>query len=102
MAYDEDLADRIRALLADEFDVVEKAMFGGLAFLVRDHLTVAAGTDPAVEAATLAQAHVEPMSPGPHPMPGWVRVDNEGLADDADLRRWVEIALDFVDTLPPK
>ena len=110
MPYDEDLADRIRTQLADEFDVIEKKMFGGLAFLVRGHLCVGASrtggllarTDPQDEEATLAQRHVSPMAPGPRHMPGWIVVAAEGVADDADLARWVETALDFVDTLPPK
>ncbi len=110
MAYDPDLVERIREQLDKEFDVIEKAMFGGLAFLVHGHLTVAASrtggllvrTDPEDEEATLAQPHVSPMSPGPRPMPGWIVVAAEGVADEADLSRWVFTALDFVSSLPPK
>lgn len=110
MPYDEDLAARIRERLDDEFDVTEKTMFGGLAFLVRGHLCVGASrtggllarTDPEDEERTLAEAHVSPMAPGPRHMPGWIVVAAEGVADDADLERWIETALDFADTLPPK
>ena len=56
----------------------------------------------ALRQATLAQPHVSPMAPGPRHMPGWIVVAAEGVADDADLARWVATALDFVDTLPPK
>lgn len=109
MAYDEDFAQRIRARLADEFDVVEKHMFGGLAFLVRGHLTVAASrrgllarTDPESEERTLALPGVSPMSPGPRRMPGWVVVEAAQVAEDPDLGRWIDESLDFVAGLPPK
>ena len=110
MAYDEDLARRIREHLADELELDEKRMFGGLAFLIRGHLTVAAGrggamlarTDPDDEAATLALTGVEPMSPNQNRMTGWVRVDAAQLADDEDLHRWIDTCLDFVAMLPPK
>jgi TfoX N-terminal domain len=108
MAYDEELADRIRAQLADEFDVVEKKMFGGLGFLIRGHMAVAASrsggllarTDRGEWEAKLALPGVEPMAG--NRMKGWVIVAAERVADDADLARWVDAALDVVAELPPK
>lgn len=110
MPYDEDLANRIRQQLDDEFDVMEKRVFGSLGFMVRGHLCVAASrdgglivrTDPIDEEANLALPHVSPLAAGPRQMPGWIVVAAEGVADDADLARWIGTALDFVDTLPPK
>lgn len=110
MAYDEELADRIRAQLADEFDVVEKRIFSSLGFMVHGHLAVAATkdgllarTDPELEERTLALPGVSRMSSDPRrPMRGWVVIDTEHVADDADLERWMATSLDLVAGLPPK
>ncbi len=108
MAYDEHLADRIRKVLADEWDITEKKMFGGLGFLIRGHMAVAASRSGGLLARTgrdeweakLALPGVSPMA-GDR-MKGWVIVAAERVAEDEDLARWVDAALDQVAGLPPK
>lgn len=109
MAYDESTADRLRAQVAARADATEKAMFGGLAFLVdghmacglnQDHLMVRVGKG-AYEAA-LAEPHAEEMRFTGRPLRGFVTVRPPGYARDEDLGAWVDRAVSFVRTLPPK
>jgi len=108
VAYDEDLADRVRELLADEDAVTEKKMFGGLAFLLNSNMAVSASgqggllvrIDPAETDATIAEPHVERMEMGGRSMDGWIRVAPEAL--EAGLERWVQRGVDYAKTLPPK
>ncbi|HKZ14229.1 MAG TPA: TfoX/Sxy family protein [Solirubrobacterales bacterium] len=111
MAYDEQLADEIRERLdPGAGEVTEKRMFGGLAFMVEGNLTIAASrsggllvrTDPDDAEEVHALPGVEPMEMRGRKMPGWVFVDAEALRDEADLDSWIERALEFVATLPPK
>jgi TfoX/Sxy family transcriptional regulator of competence genes len=110
MAYDEDLAHRLRELLADEDGVTEKRMFGGLAFLVGGNMSVSASRnggllariDPADTDAALARRHVSLMEMGGRTMDGWVTVAPEGLQTKRELASWVKRSLAFVHTLPPK
>lgn len=108
MAYDEDLAERIRELLGGDADVTERKMFGGLAFMldgymccgvVGSDLMLRLGIDGADGA--LARPHVRPMDFTGKPLAGTVYVAPAGLRGVA-LRRWVERASAFVRTLPPK
>ena len=110
MAYDEDLANRLRELLAGEAAVTEKKMFGGLAFLLRGHMSVSVSgsggllvrIDPADTEACVARPHVERMVMRGRTMDGWLLVGPEGLHDDGELAGWVRRSVAFVDTLPPK
>ncbi len=110
MAYDEDVAYRVRAALADAgVDPVERQMFGGLAFMVRGHMTVGViGDDLMVRVGAdghedaLAQPHAREMDFTGKPMTGMVYVAPAGIADDEDLRSWVRRGLDFTGSLPPK
>lgn len=110
MAYDEELAERIRALVAREDGVSEKRMFGGLAFLINGNMSVSASgrgglmlrCDPAASDAFVARPHVERMVMRGRAMDGWLRVDAGALGSDAELRRWVEIGVDYAKSLPPK
>ena len=110
MAYDEDLANRIRDLLADEDAVTEKKMFGGLAFLLKGNMSVSASRDgglllridPADTDASLARPHVARMEMGGRAMDGWITVAPAGLKTERELAAWVKQSLDFVKTLPPK
>jgi TfoX/Sxy family transcriptional regulator of competence genes len=110
MAYDEDLANRIRELLADEGPITEKKMFGGLAFLLDGNMAVSASgqggllvrIDPAESDKAVARPHAALMEMGGRTMEGWVRVALEGVKDDAELESWVERGVAFVKTLPPK
>ena len=108
MAYDEDLADRVRAVLRPGEAVTERQMFGGLAFMlgghmfcgvVRDALMVRLGPEGADRA--LALPHVQPMDFTGRPMKGMVFVEPGGL-EGAALREWVDAAAAFARALPPK
>ncbi len=110
MAYDEDLAARLRGHLAGE-PVVEKKMFGGLGFLLNGHLCVSASgqggllvrVPPADSDALLAEPGAALMQMGNRPpMDGWIRVAPEALADDEVLGRWVERGVAYARSLPPK
>lgn len=110
MAYDIELADRIREVLAAERSVDEKRMFGGLGFLLAGHLTVAASgqggllvrVPPQDADKLLARAHVSTMVMGGREMRGWLRVDVEGLKTKRQLQGWVHRSADYVRSLPPK
>ncbi len=110
MAFDADLADRIRELLARERGVDEKYMFGGLAFLLGGHMAVAVSGKGGLLARIAAdeaddllqQAHVEPMVMAGRPTKGWVRVSADGIATERQLRVWVDRSVAYVKSLPPK
>lgn len=109
MAYDEALAERVREMLAERIGVTERRMFGGLAFLVGGHMTVGiTGADLMVRVGkeghgdALAQRHAREMDFTGRPSTTMVYVGPEGTADDRTLRAWVDRALAFTDTLPPK
>jgi TfoX/Sxy family transcriptional regulator of competence genes len=110
MAYDEDLANRLRELLSAEDTVTEKKMFGGLAFLVGGNMSVAASRnggllvriDPADTDACLARPHVEPMTMGGRSMDGWITVSPDRVKTKRELASWVKRSLAFVRTLPVK
>jgi TfoX N-terminal domain len=110
MAYDEDLADRIRALLATDHDVVEKKMFGGLAFLVGGNMSVSASgqggmllrCDPDETDALVREPHAARFKMRGRAMDGWLRVESEGLEGDAELERWVGVGVAYARSLPPK
>lgn len=110
MPYDEDLAYRLRELLADEDGTTERQMFGGLAFLVHGNMSVSASRhggllariDPAETDAMLARRHVALMEMGGRTMDGWVTVTAEGLRTKRELAFWVKRSVTFARTLPPK
>lgn len=110
MAYDKELAARLRAALSFEEGITEKAMFGGLAFLLDGNMVVAASghgglmlrVDPAEGGSLLERDGVHPMEMNGRAANGWLRVD-EAVADSEDsLRGWLDHALAYVRTLPPK
>ena len=109
MAYDESLAERVRDLFDGAPDVVEKKMFGGVAFMVAGNMACGIiGDDLLVRVArddydsTLALPYARQMDMTGRPMRGFVVVDAEGLAEDTDLEEWVDRGVDFVQTLLPK
>ncbi|MFI5036095.1 MAG: TfoX/Sxy family protein [Acidimicrobiales bacterium] len=110
MAYDEDLADRIRELVSLEPGLDEKRMFGGLAFLVRGHLAVAASgrgglmvrVDPAHSARLLATTTARPMEMRGRLMFGWLRVDASEITTKRKLEPWVMRGVAYARSLPPK
>jgi TfoX/Sxy family transcriptional regulator of competence genes len=110
MAYDEDLAHRLRELLADEDAVREKKMFGGLAFLFHGNMSVSASRnggllvriDPADSEACLKRPDVALMQMGGRRMDGWITVAPDGLKTKRQLAAWVKRGVDYAKTLPPK
>jgi TfoX/Sxy family transcriptional regulator of competence genes len=110
MAYDEDLANRIRELIAADSDMTEKRMFGGLAFLVGGHMSVTASRegglmvrfDPDDTEALLAEPHTRPFEMRGRALEGWLRVDREGLHTKRQLEPWVKRGVAYARSLPPK
>jgi TfoX/Sxy family transcriptional regulator of competence genes len=110
VAYDEELAARIRSLVADEPALSEQQMFGGLAFLVGGNMAVAASgqggllvhLDPADGNALIAATPAEPMVMRGREMKGWLRVDSSALTDEGELASWVERGVGYARSLPPK
>jgi TfoX/Sxy family transcriptional regulator of competence genes len=110
MAYDEQLADRLRDLVSGEPGVTEKKMFGGLAFLVGGHMAVGASSqgdlmvrvDPERTEELLAEPHAAPFVMRGREMSGWLRVDTAGLGSEAELRRWTDVGVAYARSLPPK
>ena len=109
MAYDEGLAERIREGLADERDVTEKKMFGGVAFMLRgsmfvgivkEDLMVRVGAE--AHEGALREPHARTMDFTGKPMRGYVYVAPPGYARDDALRAWLARGLAFVATLPAK
>jgi TfoX/Sxy family transcriptional regulator of competence genes len=109
MAFDEGLAERIRRMLADRGDVSEKKMFGGIAFMIRGHMSVGIVKDdlmvrvgPDAQEQLVRQPHARPMDFTGRPMKGFLYVDSSGLDTDEDLQRWVGHGLEYVASLPAK
>lgn len=110
MAYDEELAGRIREVVQGESGLSEKRMFGGLAFLVHGNMAVSASSqgglllriDPAQAESLVEQQHVRRFEMRGREMDGWLRVDVESLETDDQLRRWVNHGLSYARSLPPK
>lgn len=110
MAYDVELADRIRELVQDQSGIVEKKMFGGLAFLVNGNMAVAAAgkgglmvrSDPAQADDLVDDIAVSRMEMHGRSMGGWLRVSPAACADDAIVRRWVAHGIAYAGTLPAK
>lgn len=110
MAYDEALADRIRALIGDEPALTERKMFGGLAFLVGGNMAVAASgqgglmvrVDPAESAALVSSSPARLLEMRGRSMPGWLRLDSDDVRTDAELAPWVRRGVSFARSLPAK
>ncbi len=110
MAYDEDLAHRVRELIADETGVIEKQMFGGLSFLIGGHMSVSVSgrgglmlrIDPEATDALLAQPHTSPMVMRGRELQGWLRVDVDGVRTKRQLESWVKRGVSYARSLPPK
>jgi len=110
MAYDEELAERIRALVGNRIDLTEKKMFGGLAFLIGGNMAIAASgqggilvrVDPEESGELVASTPAQLMEMRGRTMAGWLRVDTADVADDAPLAEWVERGTAYAASLPPK
>jgi TfoX/Sxy family transcriptional regulator of competence genes len=110
MAYDENLADRIRELIATEKGVEEKRMFGGLAFLINGNMSVAVSSHGGLMVRVprddteklLAREHVEPMVMAGRETRGWLRVSDDGVKTKRQLQGWVSRGVEYAKSLPPK
>ena len=110
MAYDEELAGRIRDLVGDEPGLTEQKMFGGLAFLIGGNMAIAASgqggilvrVDPAQSDDLVATTPAETMEMRGRQMPGWLRVGQADVAEDTALAEWVERGAGYAGSLPPK
>ncbi len=110
MAHDETLAARIRQVLPARDGLVERRMFGGVAWLVHGNMACGVMGDDVVvrlgpedAPAALGEPHTRPFGrPGSRPMKGFVQVDGEGVAEDAELARWIDAGVGFAASLPPK
>jgi hypothetical protein len=110
VAYDEQLADRIRELVESEADLTEQKMFGGLAFLIGGNMAVAASgqggvlvrVDPAQSDELVATTNARPMEMRGRQMQGWLRVGPEDLRTRRQLARWVELGTSYARSLPAK
>jgi len=109
MAYDEQLAERIRGQMAPIQGSVEKRMFGGIGFLIggnmacgvnRENLIVRVG--PEQYDAALAEPHVRPFDMTGRPMKGWIVVAPDGCATEADLGSWIQRGVAIAQSLPEK
>jgi TfoX/Sxy family transcriptional regulator of competence genes len=110
MAYDEDLAHRVRELLAEQDGVSEMSMFGGLAFLLDGNMSVAVSSrgglmlrvEPDATDEALSRPHARVFEMRGRPVKGWIRVDAEGLRTKRQLAAWVRRGVEFARSLPPK
>src|SRR5689334_622600 len=110
MAYDEELAARIRELVAGERGITEKRMFGGLAFLADGNMSVAASgqggllvrVDPGASDSLTEKPGVSLMEMGGRSMAGWLRVEADALRTKQQLESWVKRGVGYARSLPPK
>ena len=109
MPYDERLAERVDLLLSVQDGVTARKMFGGLAFMLNGNMSVGIHQDrlmvrvgPEGYEDALERPHCKPMDITGRPMKGWVMVDAEGVADDAELDAWVQLGVEFASSLPDK
>ena len=110
MAYDEELAARIRELVSGEADLTEQKMFGGLAFLIGGNMAIAASgqggalvrVDPAKSGSLIATTDARPFEMRGRSMQGWLRVDAEHLRTKRQLEKWVKLGTAYARSLPAK
>jgi len=110
VAYDEQLAARIRELVGDEPSLTEKKMFGGLAFLIGGNMAIAASgqggllvrVDPDQSDELVATTPARPMEMRGREMAGWLRVDSDDVREQPELNRWVGLGTAYARSLPPK
>ena len=110
MAYDEELADRIRALLGDRPGLTEKKMFGGLAFVVGGNMAIAASgqggvlvrVDPEESDRLVRTTKAEVAVMRGRPMPGWLRVAGADVRTKPQLTKWVKLGTGYARSLPVK
>jgi TfoX/Sxy family transcriptional regulator of competence genes len=110
MAYDVELADRVRERVRDEEGLTEKRMFGGLAFLINGNMAVSASSqgglllrvDPAQTDDLVREPHARRFEMRGREMDGWLRVDADGVRSERELQRWIGRGVAYARSLPPK
>jgi TfoX/Sxy family transcriptional regulator of competence genes len=110
MAYDEELAERIRAELAGQKDVTEQKMFGGLAFLIGGNMAIAASgqggllvrAEPNEAEKLVAAGKARPMEMRGREMYGWLRVDADAVRTKRELMKWIKVGTTYAGSLPAK
>ena len=109
MAFDEDLAARVRERLARTKGIEEKKMFGGIAFMIRGHMSVGIVKDALMvrvgadeHEKLLRRPHARPMDFTGRPLKGFLFVDSPGLESDTDLERWIAHGVDYAASIPAK
>jgi hypothetical protein len=110
MAYDEELANRLRELVGNEPGLTEKRMFGGLAFLINGKMAVSASghgglllrVDPTQTEALVSQPHAERFRMRGREMDGWLRIAPDAIESDDALQRWVAHGITYARSLAPK
>jgi TfoX N-terminal domain len=110
VAYDEELANRIRGLTVEEAGLTEQKMFGGLAFLVGGNMAVGASgqggilvrVDPAQSDTLVATTSARPMEMRGRQMQGWLRVGADDVGSASELAKWVELGVAYARSLPAK
>ena len=110
MAYDQQLADRIRAFVEHEQGLTEKQMFGGLAFLINGRMAVCAGSrggmmlrvDPADTERLLREPHARPFEMRGRELTGWRLLDAAGITEEDELAQWIQRGIGYAKSLPPK
>ena len=109
MAYDDELAERLREVFSNRLDIEEKKMFGGLAFMLSGHMCLGindtmlmARVGPEQYEAALSRPHARKMDFTGQSMKGFVYVAPEGIVEDEDLKSWTDLCEKFVRSLPPR
>jgi hypothetical protein len=110
MAYDEELADRLREELEGTAGLSEKRMFGGLAFLINGNMAVSASgqgglllrVDPKRTGELAGEPHARPFEMRGREMDGWLRIDVDGSITDAEFEGWVKLGAAYAQALAPK
>jgi TfoX/Sxy family transcriptional regulator of competence genes len=110
MAYDEELAERVREVVQATDGLSEKAMFGGLAFLVHGNMAASASgqgglllrVDPAMTEELVAKPRAQRFEMRGREMDGWLRVDADASMTDDELAQWVQLGVTYAQSLPPK
>jgi hypothetical protein len=109
MAYNQELAERIRDEIGAHPALVEKQMFGGIAFMIHGNMSVGvAGEELMVrvgkenDETALAEPHVRPFDLSGRPMAGWVLVGADGTTAEKDLANWIDTGVTYAESLPPK
>jgi TfoX/Sxy family transcriptional regulator of competence genes len=109
VAFDEALAARVREALAENAEISERQMFGGIAFLLSGNMAVGVSKedlmvriDPDDQEEALAHPGVRPFDMTGRPMKGWILVAPEATEEESELAQWITRGLDFAGSLPPK